>query len=284
MKSKKIKQFFLFFLLIINIVIFYAVFCNNKNKPLKVVFLDVGQGDSIFIESPVGNQLLIDGGPNKKVLDSIGKVMPFYDRSIDIVLATHPDQDHIGGIPEIFKNYSVEYFLYTGATSSTNIFKELVNKVSQNKIKEEIVLAGTIIDLGGGAVLEVLYPSGISWKDANDSSIVAKLYYGDSSFILTGDAPKEVGDYLANIGKNDLTSDVLKIAHHGSADSLSESFISKVSPEFSIISAGLDNKYGHPHKEVVDFLNDTESVFLSTYELGNIFFISDGIGTTLLNH
>lgn len=275
MNNKTFKSVFLIFLIILNIIIFYSVL-NQKEDKLKVVFLDVGQGDSIFIESPVGNQILIDGGPNKKVLDSLGKILPFYDRSIDMIIVTHPDQDHIGGIPEILKNYSVEYFLHTGATSSTNIFGELIKKVSQNKIKEDIVLSETIIDLGGGALLKILYPSSILNKNSNDSSVVLKLYYGDSSFMFTGDASKNVATFLSNTEGASLKSDVLKISHHGSYDSLSIPFINSVSPSFSIISAGKDNKYGHPHEEVLQFLSEIGTKIMKTYESGNISFYSDG--------
>ncbi len=258
-------------------MVFYTVTASTEGNILKVSFLDIGQGDAIFIESPTGNQVLIDAGPGTSILTALGRVMPFYDKSVDIVLATHPDADHVGGIPEILKNYSVGEYIFNGATSSTSIFKELDRQIIERNIKTELVRAGDIIDIGGGAYLEILYPNiDPKGKDTNSYSIVAKLYYGDSTFLLTGDAPTSVLNYLVKTSGGELDSDVLKVAHHGSKNSLSIEFLSAVTPEYSIISAGKDNRYGHPHKEILDSLNYAKSKILGTYELGDINFISDG--------
>ena len=244
---------------------------------MKVVFLDVGQGDAALIESPTGNQILIDAGPSKIILNALGRVMPFYDRSIDIVLATHPDQDHIGGIPEVLKNYSVREYFSNGATSSTGTSKELENLLSEKKVRKEIVRRGEIIDLGGGTFLKILFPlDKLNGKDTNESSVVAKLYYGNSTFLFTGDAPTDVEQYLAFTDGRALESNVLKVAHHGSKNSLSPEFFSAVSPKFSIISAGLNNRYGHPNKEILDALNKIQTKILETFSIGDIIFTSDG--------
>ena len=277
MKFSSIKIYFLFLLLLINGMIFYTVFAETRGGLLKVSFLNVGQGDAILIESPTGNQLLIDGGPDKNILNALGRIMPFYDKTIDTILVTHPDQDHVGGIPEVLNNYSVEKYLSNGATSSTGTFKELENKIIQKNIKNEIVRAGEVVDLGGGAYLKILYPTGeLKGKGTNEYSIVVKLYYGNSTFLFTGDAPTDVELYLAKINGVELDSDILKVAHHGSRNSFSPEFLSIVSPEYSIISAGKDNRYGHPHKEITDFLKDIESQILGTYDVGDILFVSDG--------
>ena len=258
-------------------MIFYTVFAESQNSSLKVTFLDVGQGDAIFIETPTGNQLLIDGGPDKNILNALGRVMPFYDRNIDMILSTHPDQDHIGGIPEVLKNYSIGEYIGNGATSSTGTFIELENEIKNNNIKTEIVRAGELINLGGGAFLKIIYPdSNPKGKDTNKYSIIAKLFYGNSTFLFTGDAPTDVEQCLANTDGAALKSDVLKVAHHGSRNSLSPEFLSAVSAEYSVISAGKDNQFGHPHKEILDFLASINSKILGTYELGDINFFSDG--------
>ena len=276
-KFSKIKIYFLFLLLLTNGMIFYTVFAETRNNLLRVSFLDVGQGDAIFIESPTGNQLLIDGCPDKNILNALGRVMLFYDRTIDMVLTTHPDQDHIGGIPEVLKNYTVSEYIDSGATSSTGTFLELENEIAKNNIKTEIARANDVIDLGGGVFLKILYPESTpKGKDTNEYSIVAKLYYGNSTFLFTGDTPTDVEDYLAKTDGKELRSDVLKVAHHGSRNSLSPEFLSAVLPEYAVISAGKDNRYGHPHKEITDFLNIIKSKILGTYDFGDIYFISDG--------
>ena len=273
----KIKIYFLLLLILGNLMIFYTVFAETRGNVLKVSFLDVGQGDAIFIESPTGNQLLIDGGPDTTILNALGRVMSFYDKTIDAVLVTHPDQDHIGGIPEVLKNYTVGEYISNCATSSTGTSLELQNDLKEFSVKKEIAIAGEIIDLGGGAFLKILYPASTpKGTDTNEYSIIAKLYYGDSTFLFTGDAPTDVEQYLAKTDGKELKSDVLKVAHHGSKNSLSPEFLSAVAPEYSVISAGKDNRYGHPHKEILDFLESIKTKILITFNLGDIVFVSDG--------
>ena len=274
---RKIKDWSLLILILINLLIFYTVFIEDRGGKLKVTFLDVGQGDAALIESPNGNQVLIDSGPDKNIINALNRVMPFYDKSIDAVIATHPDQDHIGGLPEVFKNYFVPEYFNNGMTSGTGTFKEMTQEIKDKNIKSEVLREGETLDLGDGAYLKILYPNKVpSGTDTNEYSIVAKLYYGDSSFIFTGDAPTDVLNLLAVNDGSGLKSGVLKVAHHGSKNSLSPAFFSAVSPEYSIISAGLNNRYGHPNKEIIDALNNIGTNILKTFEVGDITFVSDG--------
>jgi competence protein ComEC len=274
---KNIKHWSLIIMILINFIIYYSVYAESRQGMLRVSFLDVGQGDAIFIESPNGNQMLIDSGPDKNILNALGRVMPFYDRSIDFVISTHPDQDHIGGLPEVFKNYSVLEYFTNGMISETGTFKEVEQEIIDNNIDTGILREGEIIDFGDGVLLKILYPNlPPEGKDTNKYSIVAKLFYGDSSFILTGDAPADVLDFLANTDGINLKSNVLKVAHHGSKNSLSPEFLSAVSPEFSIISASRDNSFGHPHKEIVDSLDYIKTNILETFNEGDIIFSTDG--------
>ncbi len=277
MKSflKHYKIIFLLIFVSINFFIFYIIYSNHSGK-LKVVFLNIGQGDSILIESPVGNQILIDGGLSGKVLEALGKEIPFYDRSIDAVFATHPDADHIGGLPLVLEKYKVENYFDNGMQGDTALFKKLDNVVAQKKIDYYQAVRGELVDLGGGAYLRILSPENASGKDTNTNSIVAKLYFGGNSVVLTGDAPMEIENVIAKKYGAELKSDILKVAHHGSKNSLSGAFISAVSPEFSVISVNKDNQYGHPHIEVMNFLKEIETKILQTYEEGNIIFESDG--------
>ena len=165
----------------------------------------------------------------------------------------------------------------SGATSSTGTFLELENEIIINNTRTEIVSAGEVIDLGGGAYLKILYPdSAPKGKDTNEYSVVAKLYYGNSTFLFTGDAPTDVEQYLAKTDGKELKSDVLKVAHHGSRNSLSPEFLSAVLPIYSVISAAKNNSFGHPHKEIIDFLNSIKSNILGTYNIGDVYFVSNG--------
>lgn len=242
---------------------------------LKVVFLDVGQGDAIFIEAPNGNQILIDGGANSQVLRELSKVMPFYDRSIDMIIATHPDKDHIGGLIPVVQNYKIDLFLHSGVESNTQIAEILQNTVENKEIKKILAKRGMTFDLGNEIKLKVLFPDrDVSKVESNTASIVVKLEYGNNSFLLTGDSPKSIEKYLVLLDGSGLKSDVLKAGHHGSKTSNSEIFLNYVLPEIVVISAGEDNRYGHPHQEVLDLLTKIE--VLETSKLGSIFFLSDG--------
>lgn len=274
--NKNIRFYLLTGLFIINIFIWYAVL-RNENDYLKVVFLNVGQGDAIFIEAPNGNQILIDGGPNKSVLRELNKIMPFYDRSIDVIIATHPDKDHIGGLPEIIDRYFIDFILESGVKNDTGISLAFENAVSRNKIKQIFAKRGMRVNLGRGVFLNILFPDrGVGEIESNTASIVAQLVYGNTKFMLTGDSPKTIEDYLVILDGEKLKSDILKVGHHGSKTSSSEIFLGFVSPKYSVISAGEGNSYGHPHKEVIDALNQFASIILNTQNSGTIIFKSDG--------
>ena len=171
---KQVKNWSIIIFLCITALIFYGVFHENRNGILKIAFLDIGQGDAIFIESPTGNQILVDSGPNKIILPALGRIMPFYDRSLDAILATHPDADHVGGFPSVLKNYIVGEYFYNGATGTTAIFAEVEKEVRDKKIKTHIARRGEIIDIGGGAYLSILYPDrNPQGKDTNEYSIAS---------------------------------------------------------------------------------------------------------------
>jgi len=264
-------------LIFANAFIWYGARAEERGV-LKVAFLDIGQGDSIFIESPSGAQALIDGGPNKKVLQELGAVMPLYDNYIDVIVATHPDKDHIGGLPEVVSRYGVGMFLESGVKCRTATCFELEKVVDEKGVQKIIARRGMIVDLGGGAFLSILYPDRevADVSDTNDGSIVAKLIYGNNSFMLTGDAPQGVERVLLSYGPAGLKSDVLKSGHHGSKTSSAPQFVAAVAPAYGIISAGKNNQYGHPHQETLDTLNKFGVKILSTIDLGRIIFSSDG--------
>ena len=254
---------------------------EDQPQMLEVTFLDVGQGDATFIESPTGTQVLIDGGKGSVVLDPLQKVMGFFDRDIDMVVATHPDMDHIGGLIDVLKRYNVSTILMTENTSDTPAFAAFLEQVKNEGVQILYARRGQVYDLGrgdaGSTTLSILFPDhDPSGLESNMSSIVARLVYGESEYMLTGDSPQEIEEYLVSIGTS-LESDVLKAGHHGSKTSSAESFVSAVAPTYVIYSAGKDNSYGHPHKEVVDRLNTHGVIQINTAERGSIYSETDGV-------
>lgn len=276
--ARRYAQWYFFTVLFLaTFLVWYAVFAEERKDILTVAFLDVGQGDAIFIEAPNGNQVLIDGGPNKKVLRELSKLMPFYDRSIDIVIATHPDADHIGGLVDVVERFDIDIFLEPGVQSDTKTYEELLRLVEAERSRYVVARRGMSIALDDGVYLKILFPDrDVSDVDTNDASIIVQLVYGKTEFLLTGDAPKKIEEYVVFLDGENLRSDVLKLGHHGSKTSSSELFIGFVSPSRAIISAGKNNRYGHPHDEVLDTLEQFEIDTLSTYEEGTIVFRSDG--------
>lgn len=203
--------------------------------------------------------------------------MSFGDKSIDVVIATHPDADHIGGLPEVFDRYEVGLFLEGGAESDNLLDDELRVRVEKEKSGRLVARRGQVIDFGDGVRLEILFPNqDVSRWETNDASIVARLVYGESTFLFTGDSPLRVENILLKLDPKSLDSDVLKAGHHGSRTSTAAAFAAAVSPEYAVISAGRDNTYGHPHKEVLDILRQASATTLSTIDRGTIEFKTDG--------
>ena len=277
---KYLSYLFLAILVIFTISIWFTVINHKNNQYLKVVFLDVGQGDAIYIEAPNGRQMLIDGGPDATLLSRLSGVMPFADRSIDMIVATHPDLDHIGGFPVLLDNYKVGSILENGASGDSKAYTSVEEKIAKKKINKIIAKKGMhiILDDKRNIYFDILFPDrDVNALASNDGSIVGKLVYGENSFMFTGDASLYTENLIEwNEKDSTLDSDVLKLGHHGSKTSSSILWLKKVSPEVAIISVDKGNKYGHPHKELLDRLSFLKIPFLSTADIGNIVFESDG--------
>ncbi len=278
--KKNFQYYFIGLLFLATIFVWYAVFAESGDG-LAVAFLDVGQGDAIFIKAPNGNQILIDGGPNNAVLRELSKIMPFYDRSIDMIIETHPDSDHINGIVEILRRYNVWLIMEPGVESDNSAYQEIKKIIQEKNIKDVFARRGMKINLGEGVYMDILFPDrDVAGMETNTASITAKLVYGNNCFLFTGDSPKAIEQYLVSVygdpPAGGLKCDVLKIAHHGSKTSTSESFLGYVNPEYAVISVGKDNKYGHPNQEVLDLLKQFEIPILRTDESGTIKIKSDG--------
>jgi competence protein ComEC len=265
--------------ILVDIFVWTSVLRADRHGELTVAFLDVGQGDAIYIEAPNGNQILIDGGPSAGgVLRALGSVMPFYDRSIDLVLATHPDQDHVGGLPSVLERMSVAVAVTTDNSSNTGAYAEFENNISNKHVQRILARAGERFILDNGVVLEILFPNqSVKGWETNKGSIIARLSYGNESFLFTGDSPQAIEKYLVGKEGSALHTNVLKLGHHGSKSASAPEFLSAVNPDYAIISAGIGNKYGHPNKEVLDLLTKLKIQSLSTIEHGTIIFKTDGV-------
>ena len=273
----RLKWLFLATLIFWTILVWGAIWTNIQSTELAVYFLDVGQGDAIFINTPNGNQMLIDGGRNKQVIVELSKIMPIYDRSIDVVLATHPDSDHIGGLSFVLDRYQVRGFIDSNKSSDTTTSQVLESSLKANGAKKITARRGMRVVLDRDIYFDILYPDRpVENLESNEASIVGRLIYGQNSFILTGDAPKKVENYLIFLDNEELSADVLKAGHHGSHTSSSEAFVRTVAPTLAIISAGQNNQYGHPHQEVINLFKTLNILVLNTANRGTIKITSDG--------
>ncbi|HBM45386.1 MAG: hypothetical protein UT05_C0011G0030 [Parcubacteria group bacterium GW2011_GWF2_38_76] len=281
-KKEKIKIILLCIATLSCFFVWYAVFAEDRQGILTVSFLDVGQGDAIFIDTPNGNQILIDGGPNKKVLQELSRVMPFYDRSIDLVALSHPHTDHVVGLLSVFSRYLVSGFLESGVSVKTPDYVSLKELVAENNVRDVLAIRGMKIDLGGDVTMDVLLPGEDSSKtDPHEGMMVLRLVYGKNSFLLTGDLEKGIENMLVYIEGENLKSDVLKVGHHGTKNASYPSFLGNVKPKYAVISVGKKNMYGHPAPETIKRFEYFGIPVLRTDEEGTITFQSDGEAVVL---
>lgn len=259
--------------------VWWSVYLATPPGILTIAFLDVGQGDAIFIEAPNGNQLLIDGGRGGQVLSALNEVMPWFDRSFEVVMATHPDADHMGGLVAVLSRYSVDQTVDPSKSSPTQTYQTYRRLIDSKKITNLTLSRGAKIILDQGVEFMVLSPSGeVDQLETNEASIVGKLTYGRNTVLLTGDAPNYVEQNLLFRGlAPELGAEILKVGHHGSKHSSSLAFIEAVKPTYAVISVGATNSYGHPHPSVLERLNSKNIKTLRTDQLGTIIFTGDGV-------
>ncbi len=273
-------RLFILFLLFVSIVILWVMLNAGRGDVrdyLLIHFLDVGQGDAIFIQTPNGIDVLIDGGPDNSVLRGLSKHMPFFDRNIDMVVGTHPDTDHIGGLIDVLDRYYVSNILTTnneGRSIAASVYKQSVKNENASVV---IARHGQVFQLDEDIFLEVLFPMyDTKGLESNTSSIILKLVHGDIEVLFMGDSPKRIEKFLVR-QEIDLDSDVLKVGHHGSLTSTSEVFLYAVSPQYAVISVGQDSRHGHPHAEVVERLISHGVQIYKTGKEDGVTFVSDSM-------
>jgi len=250
----------------------------GPEKYLEATFFDVGQGDAAFVQAPNGVQIIIDGGPNDSILEKLGRAMPFYDRDIDWVILSHPDRDHVDGLLAVLKNYNIHNIIWSGIPKETAESSAWVDAVAKEGANVVVAAPGEKFVLAGSPelILEILAPVGANGSDksSNDASVIAKLVYGQRSFLFTGDATaKEERSIFA---VNPETADILKVAHHGSKTSADDTFFAELLPAAAVIPVGATNPYGHPNAETLDLLAKYDIKTLRTDESGDIVFRTDG--------
>ena len=252
--------------------LFQGTVAITPSEDLKVHFLDVGQGDSIFIELPTNETILIDAS----IKDASNKIINYLREEnvskIDYVFATHPHSDHIGGMRAVIKTFDIGQIYMPKAVTTTKTYENLLLTIKDKNLKIKAAKAGnTIIDTDD-LKLVVLAPNQDSYESLNNYSIVLKLTYKEKSFLFMGDAEtlseKEI--------TGDIQADVLKVGHHGSRTSTSQAFLNKVNPSYAVISVGLNNDYKHPHQEVIDRLEKKNIKIYRTDQNGDIIFTTDG--------
>ena len=270
MKKNNLKKYIILILLLSSF--FYTFFSyvqknffQVSNHNLQFHFIDVGQGDSSLIITPKGK--------TKKV---VSYVREQGIEKLDLVIATHPDADHIGGMDKVIKNFDIDVFAMPDVSAKTNQYKQIQRELKAKKMKTTRLYQGDEVQIDDDIDFEILSPvKGKKYDDTNEYSIVAKIVYKDTSFILMGDATMENEvDIINNV--LDIDIDVLKLGHHGSSTSSSDYFITKTSPKIAIISCGKNNKYGHPHQEVMRVLKKHGVTPYRTDEMGDIVITSDG--------
>ena len=231
-----------------------GVIAGNHGDNLKVHMLDVGQGDSFLIQAPDDTTILIDGGQSADVLYEIGKVMPYYDQTVEVMILTHPHNDHVNGLNDVIDRYDVGHIYHSGVVHTLPAYTSWLQRIKDNDIANTIISEPLDLVFNESMSLEFIYPrtdlSGERVDNLNNASLVVRLKYKNASFLFTGDIEEEVEEELLESGI-DLSADVLKAPHHGSTSSSTESFIDAVNPSIVLITAGKNNKYSHPHNKIL---------------------------------
>lgn len=287
----QIWKYILGFLLLLTTLLWLVVF-NLPDNNLHLIACDVGQGDAILAVYK-NYQILTDGGPpDKKVIDCIGRHIPFWDRNIEVVINTHPQLDHFGGLIEVFKRYKVDYFLANGLIASTQDYEVLRKMVGSKGVHVVNPTSGTSIRLGLMSY-DIFWPSSAflvtegmpsienklstfnSNRDPNDFSIQARLSFGDFGALMTGDIGENMADNVfPYIPKQSIH--YIKVPHHGSKYGLTQNYLKWFVPKVAVISVGKKNTYGHPTQEILDFLNKQNVKTYRTDLDGDIEVVTDG--------
>ncbi len=302
-----LKKGYFFVGIATGLILLFSFLASLPDAKLHIVFCDVGHGDAVYVRFPDGRDMLVDGGPNNKVLGCLGKHMPFWDRHINLVIMTHPQRDHMQGLISVLDRYGLDYFVRSDVDNSTEGYQKLLDVVSRKKIPVKFVTAGEKIEVGSTS-LSVVWPSpeqianfkrtllaasqgeslrssvlGVqSTSNLNDGSIVFWLRYGSFDALLTGDADTRVEQNYRNTKLADEVVEVLKVPHHGSKTGITDEFIQWLRPKLAVISVG-KNSYGHPNGAILAMLARLGIQVKRTDQEGDIEITSDGKNWNILD-
>ncbi|MCA9380433.1 MBL fold metallo-hydrolase [Candidatus Dojkabacteria bacterium] len=267
-----IKHFVVFLVIVCQLL--FNIIENDNDGLMHLHMLDVGQGDAFLLQTVDKKYVLIDGGPSSNLIDVMADYMPFWQNRLDLVIATHGDSDHIGGLVELSERYDIEAFIYNGESKNTLIFEELMKNISFDGVDISIAQSGEEIRVGCCMEIDILWPGSINIEDSNDRSVSIIAKYQDFEIYMAGDLGYKYEEKITNNLGVDI--EVMKISHHGSRTSTSTKVVDNIRPQITLISAGKDNKFGHPHREVLDLLDKNNIIQYRTDIQGTVSIKSDG--------
>ncbi len=270
LKRKNIKAFLSIITIIIILFNTVSFFYLLIPKDLKIYFIDVGQGDSCLIITPNNKKILIDGGEGKTDI-LLSYLLDRRITSIDYVIISHFDSDHCNGLIDVIQKLNIKNILISKQAYFCDEYKNIANIINSRKIKVTFVKQGDKLNIDTNINLKIFYPpENLEYDDLNNNSIVLKITYNKFSILFTGDIEKSEQNLLNMYKNNELKSNIIKIAHHGSKTSSSQDFINAVDPEIALIGVGKNNKFGHPNKEVLERLKSINCKIYRTDIMGEI--------------
>jgi competence protein ComEC len=279
---KKVLLFGIFILLSLAMMTIWQSISFNDGK-MHVVFCDVGQGDAVLIKTPNNKFILVDGGPDGSVLHCLARHMPFWKREIDLMLLTHPHADHFFGMFYVLERYAVKAFATEDLVNETKAYEELQRLLEQKKVPSQHVLAGDVwgieevrVEVVGptDAYLAETSPGGMIGESKEFASLILRLQYGDFKILLTGDSQVRGLENAASALDGGI--DVLHVPHHGSGSGLDNEVLETLGPDIAVISVGAENRYNHPHPQIMELLQSHQITTLRTDQKGDIEIVSDG--------
>lgn len=240
--------------LLVGLIIILILILKLPNGSILISFLNIGQGDAIYIRTPDDYHILIDGGPSVKILEELADIMPLYNRTIDILILTHPHSDHVNGLVEILKRFSVRNIIIVGTPYNNPYYQKFLELINEYHINLYFADSSNDIKLGRDVYIDIVWPvtskAGIYFENVNNTSIALKLLFNNHKILLTGDAEIEEEREIIESGF-EISADILKSGHHGSRTASLNEFLSEVNAKIAVIQSGEENDFGHPHKETL---------------------------------